>query len=67
MQGTAEVTVSDKISILEANHSVYIPLGEKHRPRNPGDADLEIIEAQTGTYLGEDDIIRYDDVYKRNI
>ena len=67
VQGTAEVTVSDKISILEANHSVYIPLGEKHRLRNPGDADLEIIEVQTGTYLGEDDIIRYDDVYKRNI
>ena len=66
VRGTAEVTVGDTISTLEANQSVYIPLGERHRLRNPGQEDLEIIEIQTGSYLGEDDIIRYDDVYARD-
>ena len=65
VRGTAEVTVGDTISRLEANQSVYIPLGERHRLRNPGQENLEIIEVQTGTYLGEDDIVRYDDVYAR--
>jgi mannose-6-phosphate isomerase-like protein (cupin superfamily) len=63
---TAEVTVGGTISTLEANQSVYIPLGERHRLRNPGQEDLEIIEVQTGSYVGEDDIIRYDDVYARD-
>ena len=66
VRGIAEVTVGDTISTLEANQSAYIPLGERHRLRNPGDNDLEIIEVQTGSYLGEDDIIRYDDVYARD-
>jgi mannose-1-phosphate guanylyltransferase/mannose-6-phosphate isomerase len=65
VRGTAEVTVGGTISTLEANQSAYIPLGERHRLRNPGDSDLEIIEVQTGSYLGEDDIIRYEDVYAR--
>jgi len=67
VRGIAEVTVGDTISTLEANQSAYIPLGERHRLRNPGDNDLEIIEVQTGSYLGEDDIIRYDDVYARSV
>jgi mannose-1-phosphate guanylyltransferase / mannose-6-phosphate isomerase len=66
VRGTAEVTVGDNISALEANQSAYIPLGERHRLRNSGQEDLEIIEVQTGTYLGEDDIVRYDDVYARD-
>ena len=65
VRGTAEVTIGEAVSTLEANQSVYIPLGERHRLSNPGEEDLEIIEVQTGSYLGEDDIIRYDDVYAR--
>ena len=66
VRGTAEVTVGGTISTLEANQSAYIPLGERHRLKNPGENDLEIIEVQTGSYLEEDDIIRYDDVYARD-
>jgi mannose-6-phosphate isomerase-like protein (cupin superfamily) len=52
--------------MLNENESIYIPLGSKHRLENPGKIDLELIEVQTGTYLGEDDIIRLDDDYKRS-
>jgi mannose-1-phosphate guanylyltransferase / mannose-6-phosphate isomerase len=63
--GTAEVTVGEKKIILTENQSTYIPLGEVHRLRNPGKVPLEIIEVQSGSYLGEDDIVRYEDTYGR--
>jgi len=63
--GTARVTVGDTVTLVTENQSVYIPVGAKHRMENPGKVDLHLIEVQTGTYLGEDDIIRYEDVYKR--
>ena len=63
--GTAEVTVGDKVILLTENQSTYIPLGEKHRLRNPGKVPLEIIEVQSGSYLGEDDIVRFEDTYGR--
>ena len=66
VKGRAEVTVGDKVSILEENQSVYIPLGTTHRLANPGTEPLSIIEVQSGAYLGEDDIIRYEDVYARS-
>jgi mannose-6-phosphate isomerase-like protein (cupin superfamily) len=65
VQGTARVTVGDKVTLLTENQSVYIPLGEVHRMENPGKLPMYLIEVQTGTYLGEDDIVRYEDVYKR--
>lgn len=64
--GTAEVTNGDKVLILTENQSTYIPLGEVHRLRNPGKVPLEIIEVQSGSYLGEDDIVRYEDTYGRS-
>jgi mannose-1-phosphate guanylyltransferase/mannose-6-phosphate isomerase len=63
--GTAEVTVGERVILLAENQSTYIPLGEKHRLRNPGRVPLEIIEVQSGSYLGEDDIVRYEDTYGR--
>jgi mannose-1-phosphate guanylyltransferase/mannose-6-phosphate isomerase len=63
--GTAEVTVGDKVVVISENQSTYIPLGEKHRLRNPGKVPLEIIEVQSGSYLGEDDIVRFEDTYGR--
>lgn len=65
VKGTAEVTCGEKVIILTENQSTYIPLGETHRLTNPGKIPLEIIEIQSGTYLGEDDIVRFDDVYGR--
>jgi mannose-1-phosphate guanylyltransferase/mannose-6-phosphate isomerase len=65
VSGTAEVTCDDKVFLLGENQSTYIPLGSKHRLRNPGKVALELIEVQSGSYLGEDDIIRFDDVYGR--
>ena len=65
MQGTAKVNCGDKEFILSENQSTFIPLGEKHRLENAGKIPLEIIEVQTGSYLGEDDIVRFDDVYGR--
>lgn len=67
VKGRAEVTVGDKVSILEENQSVYIPLGTTHRLSNPGTEPLSIIEVQSGAYLGEDDIVRFDDVYGRDV
>jgi mannose-1-phosphate guanylyltransferase/mannose-6-phosphate isomerase len=63
--GTAEITNADKVITLTTNQSTYIPPGEVHRLANPGITPLEIIEVQSGSYLGEDDIIRYDDQYGR--
>ncbi|MEO1306367.1 MAG: mannose-1-phosphate guanylyltransferase/mannose-6-phosphate isomerase [Pseudomonadota bacterium] len=63
--GTAEVTVGEEKKLLTENESVYIPLGAVHRMANPGRVPMYLIEVQTGTYLGEDDIVRYEDVYNR--
>lgn len=63
--GTAKVTIDDKVQLVCENESVYIPLGAVHRMENPGKVPMELIEVQTGSYLGEDDIIRYEDVYAR--
>ncbi|WP_329741591.1 mannose-1-phosphate guanylyltransferase/mannose-6-phosphate isomerase [Dyella sp. A6] len=65
VSGTAEVTCGDKVFLLGENQSTYIPLGSTHRLRNPGKVPVELIEVQSGSYLGEDDIVRYDDVYGR--
>ena len=65
VNGTARVTVDDDVRLVGENQSVYIPLGAKHRMENPGKVPMILIEVQTGTYLGEDDIIRYEDVYAR--
>ena len=65
VRGTAEVVCGDKVLRLGENESTYIPRGEVHRLSNPGSEPLEIIEVQSGSYLGEDDIVRLDDVYGR--
>lgn len=65
VDGTARVTVGETVSLVGANQSIYIPLGEKHRLENPGEAPMVLIEVQTGSYFGEDDIVRYEDVYAR--
>lgn len=66
VKGTAEITVGEKVEILRENESIYIPLGEIHRLANPGKITLELIEVQTGSYLGEDDIIRIADEFGRS-
>jgi mannose-1-phosphate guanylyltransferase/mannose-6-phosphate isomerase len=63
--GTAEVTNGDQVTLLSENQSTYIPIGQLHRLANPGKVPLEIIEVQSGGYLGEDDIVRYEDSYGR--
>ena len=65
VSGTAEVTCGERVFLLSENQSTYIPLGSVHRLRNPGKMPLELIEVQSGSYLGEDDIVRLDDVYGR--
>jgi mannose-1-phosphate guanylyltransferase / mannose-6-phosphate isomerase len=65
VSGTAEVTNGDSKILLCENQSTYIPLGQVHRLANPGKVDLEIIEVQSGSYLGEDDIVRFEDTYGR--
>lgn len=65
VQGTARVTCDDKVFLLAENQSTYIPLGSTHRLENPGQVPLEIIEVQSGSYLGEDDIVRFEDKYGR--
>ncbi|ODV12099.1 MAG: mannose-1-phosphate guanylyltransferase/mannose-6-phosphate isomerase [Rubrivivax sp. SCN 70-15] len=65
VSGTAEVTNGDKVILLGENQSTYIPLGQTHRLANPGKVPLEIIEVQSGSYLGEDDIVRFEDTYGR--
>ncbi|MCM2400799.1 mannose-1-phosphate guanylyltransferase/mannose-6-phosphate isomerase [Rhizobium sp. S153] len=66
VRGTAEVTIDDKVTILHENQSIYIPQGSVHRLANPGKIQLEMIEIQTGSYLGEDDIIRLVDEFGRS-
>jgi mannose-1-phosphate guanylyltransferase/mannose-6-phosphate isomerase len=65
VKGTAEVTNGDQVLLLSENQSTYIPLGNTHRLANPGKVPLEIIEVQSGAYLGEDDIVRFEDTYGR--
>ena len=65
VKGTAKITLGDETFILNENQSIFIPVGEKHRVENPGQVSLEIIEVQSGTYLGEDDIVRLEDSYGR--
>jgi len=65
VSGTAKVTIGDKTSLVSENESVYIPIGEVHSLENPGKLPLDIIEVQTGSYLGEDDIVRLEDRYGR--
>jgi mannose-1-phosphate guanylyltransferase/mannose-6-phosphate isomerase len=66
VRGTARVTIGDEVKILHENESTYIPIGVRHRLENPGMIDLELIEVQTGSYLGEDDILRIEDDYHRS-
>ena len=66
VEGTARVTIDDEVRLVTENQSVYIPLGAVHRMENPGKVPMVLIEVQTGSYLGEDDIIRYEDVYARS-
>ena len=66
VHGTAEVTCEDDVFTLREDQSTYIPLGHKHRLANPGKIPLELIEVQSGSYLGEDDIVRFEDVYGRS-
>jgi mannose-1-phosphate guanylyltransferase/mannose-6-phosphate isomerase len=66
VEGTAMVTIGDKKQLVTENQSVYIPVGEVHRMENPGKVAMVLIEVQTGSYLGEDDIVRYEDVYARD-
>ena len=65
VEGTAQVTVDNEVKLVSENESVYIPLGSKHRMENPGKVPMVLIEVQTGSYLGEDDIVRYEDIYAR--
>jgi mannose-1-phosphate guanylyltransferase/mannose-6-phosphate isomerase len=65
VSGTARITRGEETFLLEENQSTYIPLGTKHRIENPGKIPLHIIEVQSGPYLGEDDIVRFEDRYGR--
>jgi mannose-1-phosphate guanylyltransferase/mannose-6-phosphate isomerase len=65
VRGTAEVTRNSEILQVHENESIFLPIGAVHRLANPGKIDLELIEVQTGSYLGEDDIVRLEDVYNR--
>jgi mannose-1-phosphate guanylyltransferase/mannose-6-phosphate isomerase len=65
VKGTAEVTVGEKTFLLSENESTYIPIGQVHHLHNPGKMELEMIEVQSGNYLGEDDIVRLEDTYGR--
>lgn len=65
IRGTTEVVNGDQTITLRVNESTYIPIGAKHQLTNPGKIQLELIEIQTGDYLGEEDIVRYEDVYGR--
>lgn len=66
VEGTARVTIDDDVKLVSENQSVYIPLGAVHRMENPGKVPMVLIEVQTGIYLGEDDIVRYEDIYARS-
>ena len=66
VSGSANVTINDNTQLVTENESVYIPIGAVHALENPGKIPLELIEVQSGAYLGEDDIVRFDDNYGRN-
>ena len=66
VEGTAKVTIDDEVKLVSEGQSVYVPLGAIHRMENPGKLQMVLIEVQIGKYLGEDDIIRYEDIYARN-
>ena len=66
VEGTAKVTLEDNVKLVSEGESIYIPIGSPHRMENPGKLPMLLIEVQTGSYLGEDDIIRYEDLYKRD-
>ena len=66
VRGVAEVTVGEEVRLVHENESVYVPIGAVHRLANPGKIPLELIEVQVGSYLGEDDILRLEDVYRRH-
>ena len=65
VKGAAEVTINDDVRIIHENESIHIPIGSVHRLANPGKIPIELIEVQVGSYLGEDDIVRLDDIYQR--
>ena len=65
MKGTAEVTLGNEVRSVHENESIYIPIGSIHRLANPGKIPLALIEVQVGSYFGEDDIVRLDDIYGR--
>jgi len=65
VRGTAEVTLNEEHRMIHENESIYVPIGSTHRLVNPGKIPLELIEVQVGSYLGEDDIVRLEDVYAR--
>jgi mannose-1-phosphate guanylyltransferase/mannose-6-phosphate isomerase len=67
VSGTAKVTIEKEVKLIESGASIYVPRGSKHRLENPFDVPVKLIEVQIGDYFGEDDIIRYDDKYKRNL
>jgi mannose-1-phosphate guanylyltransferase/mannose-6-phosphate isomerase len=66
VRGTAEVTIGEERKAVHENESIFIPIGSVHRLANQGKIPLELIEVQTGSYLGEDDIERIEDIYKRD-
>ena len=66
VEGIAKVTIDDEVKLVSEGQSVYVPLNAKHRMENTGKQPMVLIEVQIGTYFGEDDIIRYEDVYDRN-
>ncbi len=65
VKGTARITIENDVKLLTENQSIYVPLGANHRLENPGLIPLTLIEVQSGPYLGEDDIVRLEDVYAR--
>jgi mannose-1-phosphate guanylyltransferase/mannose-6-phosphate isomerase len=65
VRGTARITCGETVKLLSENESTYIPIGVTHRLENPGKMPLDIIEVQSGSYLGEDDIVRFEDIYAR--
>jgi len=66
VRGTARVTRGEETFLVSENESTYIPIGTRHRLENPGKVPLEMIEVQSGAYLGEDDIVRFEDTYGRS-
>ena len=65
VRGTAEVTIDERVVLVHENEAIYLPIGSMHRLANPGKIPLELIEVQVGSYTGEDDIIRVEDIYGR--